>query len=77
VSKTGEGKNAIRICLDPEHTDLAPYLVRRALAEVLAASPSLRVEFFLPVWAVDLAREAEACGFVHMRTYRAMGVKLS
>ncbi|MCX6101063.1 MAG: GNAT family N-acetyltransferase [Candidatus Bipolaricaulota bacterium] len=77
VSRTGEGKNAIRACLVPEHADLALYLVRRALAEVLAASPSLRIELFLPVWAADLAREAEACGFVHMRTYRAMGMKLS
>ncbi len=77
VSKTGEGKNGIRVCLDPEHADLAPYLVRRALAEVVAASPSLRIELFLPVWAADLAREAEACDFVCARTYRAMGMKLS
>lgn len=76
VSKTGEGKNAIRACLDPEHADLAAYLMRRALAEVIAASPSLRVELFLPVWAAALAREAEACGFVHTKTYRAMGMKL-
>jgi len=76
IVKRGKGMNSIRIRLDPAHGDLAPYLVRRALSEVLAKSPSLRVETFLPTWMPDAAREVEALGFVRRTSHKSMGRKL-
>ncbi len=76
ISKTGKGTNSIRVRLDPAQTRLAPYLVRRALSEVLTKSPALRVELAVPTWMPDVAREAEALGFTRRMSGRAMGRKL-
>jgi hypothetical protein len=76
VSKRGRGTNQIRVRLDPAHSDLAPYLVRRALGEVLAKSPSLRVETLLPAWMPEAAREVEALGFVRRTSHKSMGMTL-
>jgi len=76
VSKKGRGTNQIRVRLDPAHPDLAPYLTRRALGEVLAKSPALRVELFAPTWMPEVAREAEALGFIRRMSGRSMGRKL-
>jgi len=76
VSKKGKGTNQIRVRLDPAHGDLAFYLARRALGEVLAQSPSLRVETFLPAWMPDAAREVESLGFVRRTSHKSMGMKL-
>lgn len=76
VSKKGKGTNQIRVRLDPAHPALAPYLVRRALGEVLAKSPSLRVETFLPNWMSAVGREVEVLGFVPRTAHKSMGRKL-
>ncbi len=76
VSKRGKGTNQIRVRLDPAHADLASYLVRKTLTEVLAASPSLRVETFLPDWMPFIARAVEALGFVRRTSHKSMGMKL-
>lgn len=76
VSKKGKGTNQIRVRLDPAHPDLAPYLVRRALGEILAESPSLRVEIFLPSWMPAVAREVEALGFARRASHKSMGREL-
>jgi ribosomal protein S18 acetylase RimI-like enzyme len=76
MSKKGKGTNSIRVRLDPVHVDLAPYLVRRALSEVLAKSPALRVDLFVPTWMPEVAREAEVLGFVKRTSNKMMGMKL-
>lgn len=76
ISKKGKGTNQIRVRLDPAHPELAPYLVRRALSETLAAKPDLRVELFLPDWMVAAAREAETLGFVRRTSHKSMGMAL-
>lgn len=76
ISKKGKGTNQIRVRLDSKHANLAPYLVRRALSEVLAKSPTLRVELFLPHWMPGASEEAEALGFARRTTNNAMGMKL-
>ncbi len=76
VSKKGKGTNSIRARLDPAHADLAPYLVRKALSEVLAKSPTLRVEIFVPAWMPSVAREVETLGFVPRTSNKSMGMKL-
>ncbi|MDD5264921.1 MAG: GNAT family N-acetyltransferase [Candidatus Bipolaricaulis sp.] len=76
VSKRGKGTNQIRVRLDPGCATLAPYLVGRALREVLTKSPALRVETMIPGWMPEVARELEALGFVRRTTNRSMGMKL-
>jgi len=76
ISKRGKGTNQIRVRLDPGHPELSPYLVRRALAEVLARSPSLRVEMLLPDWMPAVRREVEALGFVFRTSNKSMGMRL-
>ncbi|MCX6094675.1 MAG: GNAT family N-acetyltransferase [Candidatus Bipolaricaulota bacterium] len=76
VSKKGKGTDFIRVRIDPAHTNLAPYLVRRALVEVLAKSPNLRVETFLSDWMPFVAHEVEALGFVRRTSHKSMGMKL-
>jgi ribosomal protein S18 acetylase RimI-like enzyme len=76
IVKRGKGMNSIRVRLDPAHPDLAPYLVRRTLGQVLAKSPTLRVEVFVPTWMPSVTSEAEALGFVRRTSNRAMGMKL-
>jgi hypothetical protein len=50
--------------------------VRRALSEVLAKSPALRVDLFVPTWMPEVAHEAEALGFVKRTSNKMMGMKL-
>jgi len=76
VSKSGKGTNSIRVRLDPTHADLAPYLVRRTLSEVLAKSPALRVVLSAPTWMPAVAREAEGLGFLPVQVGRRMGMEL-
>ncbi|MCX6101550.1 MAG: GNAT family N-acetyltransferase [Candidatus Bipolaricaulota bacterium] len=76
VSKRGKGTSTIRIRLDPAHVDLAPYVVRRSLHEVLKRSPSLRVEIVVPMWMPDVARELETLGFVKRASSKSMGMRL-
>ncbi len=76
IVKRGKGMNSFRVRMDPAHPDLAPYLVRRALGAVLEKSPNLRVEFFVPTWMPEVAREAESLGFVRRTSNKLMGMKL-
>jgi hypothetical protein len=76
IAKSGKGKSAIRVRLDPAHADLAPYLVQRALHEVLSQRPNLPVHLFLPAWMPEVGGQAEAVGFLRKRTHKAMGMKL-
>jgi hypothetical protein len=76
INKTGRGTNSIRARLAPDCRDLAPYLVQRALHEVLATGSTLQVELFLPTWMPDVARAAEDLDFVLRREHKSMGMKL-
>jgi hypothetical protein len=68
--------NSIRVRLDPACSELAPYLVRKALGAVLEKSPDLRVDLFALDWMPSVAKEAEALGFVHRTSNKMMGMKL-
>ncbi len=76
IIKRGKGMNMLRIRLDPARPELAPYVVRQALHEVVTKSPRLRVEIFVPNWMPAVARAAEALGFVRRTANNAMGLKL-
>ncbi len=76
LSRRGEGMNRIRIRLDPACPELAPFLVRRLLHEVLAKSPNLRIETFVPSWARAVSVASEEAGFVRRTTNMEMGIEL-
>jgi len=76
LSRRGEGTNRIRIRLDPACPNLAPFLVRRLLHEVLAKSPRLRIELIVPSWAPAVAAVAEEAGFVRRTANKEMGIEL-
>ena len=76
LSRRGEGTNRIRIRLDPACPALAPFLVRRLLHEILAKSPKLRIESFVPSWAPAVAAAAEEAGFVRRTANKEMGIEL-
>jgi hypothetical protein len=76
IIQRGKGMNSVRVRLDPAHSDLAPYLVRKALGAVLEKSPDLRVDLFVAHWMPSVAKEAESLGFVHRTSNRTMGMKL-
>jgi ribosomal protein S18 acetylase RimI-like enzyme len=76
LSRRGEGMNRIRIRLDPACPELAPFLVRRLLHEVLTKSPKLRIGSFVPSWAPAVSAAAEEAGFVRRTTHMEMGIEL-
>ncbi|MCX6092605.1 MAG: GNAT family N-acetyltransferase [Candidatus Bipolaricaulota bacterium] len=76
IVKRGKGMNSIRVRLDPACSDLAPYLVRKALSAVLEKSPDLRIDLLALDWTPCVAKEAEALGFVRRTSNKTMGMKL-
>lgn len=76
VSTRGKGVNRIRIRLDPEYPELAPYVVGRLCNTVIRQSPNLRIELTVPRWMPAVVEAAEAVGFKHRVEYLKMGLVL-
>jgi ribosomal protein S18 acetylase RimI-like enzyme len=76
ITKRGKGTNRLEIRLDPDHIELAPYLVRYLLYMVTTKSPGNRVELSVPEWMKGIITAAEEAGFKHRMKYRRMGLSL-
>jgi hypothetical protein len=76
IKVRGQGPHQIRASLDPAHPELAPYVVRYLLHQVVTSSPGHRVEFSVPQWMGDLVAAAEEAGFKRRMVYRRMGLEL-
>jgi hypothetical protein len=76
VPRRGKGVNKLRLRLDPDHPQLAPYLVKYLLHEVTTASPGLRVELSVPRWMEAVVAAAQAVGFQRRMEYCRMGLEL-
>jgi ribosomal protein S18 acetylase RimI-like enzyme len=76
ASTRGKGVNRIWIRLDPEHPDLAPYVLGLLLDTVICQSPNLRIELSVPRWMPAVAEAAEALGFNRRVEYLKMGLVL-
>jgi GNAT superfamily N-acetyltransferase len=71
-----KGRNEITVRLDPEHPDLAPYLIQYLVRWVEGQSPGRIVETWLPEWQSDLAEAAKDAGFAQRTRNHRMGLVL-
>ena len=76
TTATQKGTSSIWAQLDPEHPELAPYIVSNALKSVTALSPNLRVQFAVSSWMPALSQAAEALGFTKRLEYHWLGLIL-
>jgi ribosomal protein S18 acetylase RimI-like enzyme len=75
-TKRKKGSNRLEIRLDPDHFELAPYLVRYLLHRVTNSSPVRRVGLSVPEWMKEIITAAEEAGFKHRMKYCRMGLNL-
>jgi GNAT superfamily N-acetyltransferase len=75
-TKRGKGTNRLEIRLDPDHVELAPYLVRYLLYVVSTSSPGNRVGLSVPEWMEEVITAAVEAGFKRRMKYRRMGLNL-
>ncbi len=71
-----KGTSSIWAQLDPEHADLAPYMLGQALHSVAQLSPTLRVQFSAASWMPALGAAAEELGFTKRLEYHTLGLLL-
>jgi ribosomal protein S18 acetylase RimI-like enzyme len=76
IPRRGKGVNSLRLRLDPDHPQLASYLVRYLLHEVMTANPGLRVELSVPRWMEAVVAAAQEAGFQRRMEYCRMGLEL-
>lgn len=76
IPRREKGYNEIFIRLDPEHGDLAPYLVDFLLNQVTALSPGRKVQFSVPLWMESVLDAGKKAGFETRMTMRKMGIVL-
>jgi GNAT superfamily N-acetyltransferase len=70
------GVNILRVRLDPEHADLSPFLLRRAVREIVKQSPGRRIAFSQPDWGRSLVDAGWVVGFGMRNEWHQMGLLL-
>lgn len=76
TTATKKGTSSIWAQLDPEHSELASYIVSSALKWVTAINPNLRVQFSASSWMPALSQAAEELGFTKRLEYHLLGLIL-
>jgi GNAT superfamily N-acetyltransferase len=76
ASTRGKGPGEISARLDPNHSVLAPYLIRHLLRRVVERAPDQRVQFAAAQWMTLLVEAAEEAGMERRMVYRRMGLVL-
>ena len=76
VPRTSGGLNQMGVRLDPDHAELADYLVAYHLERSAARGPGRRVDFFVPDWMTALVGSAERNGFTRRMHYHSLGLGL-
>lgn len=76
TTATQKGTSSIWAQLDPEHSELAAYIVSNALKSVTALSPNLRVQFAVSSWMPALSQAAAELGFTKRLEYHWLGLIL-
>jgi GNAT superfamily N-acetyltransferase len=76
VPRRGKGLNQIGVRLDPQHPDIAPYLVNFLLHQAVTLSPGKRVVFEVPLWMEALLPAAQSAGFEQKFGFQRMGMVL-
>jgi len=70
------GVNSVRVALDPEHAELADYLVAYHLERAVTRGPGRRVGFMIPNWMHAVVMSAEKQGFTRRLEYHHLGLML-
>ena len=73
---SGKGTSSISARLDPTYTELAPYLLTKAMRAVMAINPRLRIQFSVPTWMSPLEGAAGDLGFTERVRYHMLGLIL-
>jgi GNAT superfamily N-acetyltransferase len=76
IPTRGKGLNNLDIRLDPDHPDLAPFIVHNLMHRVVSLSPGRRVEVSIPKWMPAVVSAVEEVGFERRLEYCYMGVVL-
>jgi ribosomal protein S18 acetylase RimI-like enzyme len=74
ICNRNRGTCGIRVRLDPDHAELAPYMVGTALAAVAEANPGRRVQLFAPRWMTGVQAAAERFGLRQRLEYHELGL---
>jgi ribosomal protein S18 acetylase RimI-like enzyme len=72
----GKGLNTLEIRLDPDHPELAPFIIHDLMHRVMSLSPGRRIEISVPKWMPAVISAVEAAGFEHRLEQCYMGVVL-
>jgi GNAT superfamily N-acetyltransferase len=76
IPARGKGLNSLEIRLDPDHPELAPFIIRNLMHHVVSLSPGRRVEVSVPKWMPAVISAVEAAGFEPRLEECYMGVEL-
>ena len=71
------GVNLIFFVLDPDCSELAPFLVGKLVQEVMERSPRRRIRFDQEVWGLPLVEAALEMGFTVRKEWHDMGMQLT
>jgi ribosomal protein S18 acetylase RimI-like enzyme len=76
VPTRGKGLNTLEIRLDPDHPELAPFIITYLLHRVVSLSPDRRIEISIPKWMPAVVSAVEAAGIERRLEYCYMGLGL-
>ena len=76
VPKRGKGMSRLGVRLDPEHGELADYIVKRLLSTCVTLNPGRRIEISIRHWMGDVISAAEAANMERRVDNRRMGLLL-
>jgi len=71
---SGKGTSSISARLDPMYSELAPYMLAKAVRAVIEINPKLRVQFVVPSWISPLESAAKELGFTERVRYHMLGL---
>lgn len=74
--RRGGGVSGIYLRVDPDHEELAPYLLRLLLRTTIQHSPGHRIEFIVPNWQEFVLAAAGEAGCVRLYEEHRMGKRI-
>ncbi len=76
IPTRGKGLNNLEIRLDPDHPELAPFIINDLMHRVVTLSPNRRVEISVPKWMPAVVSGVEGAGFDRRLEHCYMGLVL-
>lgn len=76
IPTRGKGLNNLDIRLDPDHPELAPFIITYLMHNAVSLSPNRRTEISVPKWMPAVVSAVEKAGFERRLEHCYMGVVL-